>query len=189
MQRILKGERKTQEGFESPPTFKLKKGNSFTLNHMSKSIEELSIENLGILVCSSEVINRRYKRVVVRPTDRNQDKYCGPVAIAIVMHRQFSEVNQDLKSGGFRKNDKVGSYSQSYVKNLKQDNVNLFQKVTDQYPRWKTVAAFTRNVKKGRFMIHVDRHFAAVVDGVLYNTLYAGRRARVQDIYQYVGKR
>ncbi len=101
---------------------------------MSKSIEELSIENLGILVCKSEVINRRYKRVVVRPTDHNQDRYCGPMAIAIVMHRQFSEVNQDLKSGGFRQSDKVGSYAQRYVKHLKQDNINFFEKVTDQYP-------------------------------------------------------
>ena len=161
---------------------------------MALTMEELTLQNLGIAVSrSAEVINRRYKRAIVRPDDPNQWNYCGPLALSIVMRKPYKEVNDELKAIGARKDDTSCTYTGRYLKGPEWEAyyklaLQIYNAKAKKQRTRLTVAAFARNFKKGRFLVIVSGHALAVVDGVVYNTLEKGRGSRIQQIYQYVKK-
>lgn len=134
-------------------------------------------------VATSEIINKCYRRATVYTNVPNQKNYCAPLSLAIALGRPYTEVNEDLKAAKVRANDQAPTYTHLYMAKRPQN----FKDVTKDYTQLTTVAAFTRRVKKGRFVVMVNRHVVAVVNGVLYNTLTKGRRARIERIYEVIG--
>ena len=135
----------------------------------------------GVKLAQVDLINKRYYRAQIHSTDNgHQVNACAPLALSIILNKPFSEINAWLKSLGARKSDTTGTYTHRVL-----DESNGFKKVTYSYPKWKTLAAFARNEKSGKFLVMVDSHVVAVIDGVLYNTFAGGRRSRIKSIYQY----
>ena len=135
----------------------------------------------GVKLAQVDLINKRYYRAQIHSTDNgHQVNSCAPLALSIVLNKPFSEINAWLKSLGARKSDTTVTYIRKVL-----DEPNGFKNVTYKYAQWKTVAAFTRNEKSGKFLVKVNRHLVAVIDGVLYNTFAGGRRSRIKSIYQY----
>lgn len=152
--------------------------NKMTMNPLKKITpnEDLGVKYSGLHSTNS---TRPSLFVQVRNT-LGHNNACAPTAMVAAMGNQYSyqEINNWLKQTGVRPNDNHGTYTgRANLKALGFEIQTLGQ--------FLSVAKFARLFNQGSFLVTVNKHALAIVNGVIMDTTMRYRRAKIYAIYKF----
>ena len=150
-----------------------------------------------------QIFKGRVKKLM--PDEINEDVFrssspCVPLAILRVSGKEEDEVqnvcviNKWSKKRGMTPINTISAIQQLGLNYKERFDLHYYKKQStdpllkdqpgyqEKYPR--TLNMLLKVIPDGKFIINVNRHAVAIIDGVLYDDAHVGRKHKIQSVYE-----